>query len=405
MELRLDDSLSGRRVPVRPRAGPAVRLYVCGPTVYDHAHVGHGSTYLYFDVVRRVLEAEGTPVRHVMNVTDVEDKIDDRAAALGTSPRALARREERDFFRNLEALGVRLPEARPRASEYVPAMIAVGRALERTGRVRRTGDEWYYEPPDRPAGANFLSGADLAARAVPEPRHPYRPDRGDGRSFMIWKRQEPPRPSWKSPWGRGVPGWHLECFAMAERLLGVPVDLHGGARDLMYPHHYAENEVALELEGRPFSHVYLHCGFVLEGGAKMSKSVGNLVPLRTALAAVGPSALRWYLLDRPYPDRLAWDPRKLARAEREYESIRRTLASWIAPGRGGRGSAAAARAVAEHVRHELLGGLRTDRAFDRLRAFVREIERDPTGRVAPGERTRARAALRSIEDRTGLALV
>ena len=139
-------------------------------------------------------------------------------------------------------------------------------------------------------------------------------------------------------------------------------------------------------------------GSSCEGGAKMSKSVGNLVPLRTALAAVGPSALRWYLLDRPYPDRLAWDPRKLARAEREYESIRRTLASWISPGRGGRGSSAAARAVAEHVRHELLGGLRTDRAFDRLRAFVREIERDrPAG--SPPERGPERAP-RSDRSRT-----
>ncbi|MFY9717354.1 MAG: class I tRNA ligase family protein, partial [Thermoplasmata archaeon] len=320
MELRLDDSLSGRRRPVRRGDGPAVRLYVCGPTVYDAAHVGHARTYLYFDVVRRFLEAEGLPVRHVMNITDVEDKIDERAAALGSSPRALARREERAFLGYLDALSIRPPDAYPRASEYVPAMVAVGRALERTGRVHRTGDEWFYEPPTRPPGTNFLSGADLAAHAVAEPSHPFRSDRGDGRSFMIWKRQEPPRPSWKSPWGRGVPGWHLECFAMAERLLGVPVDLHGGARDLVYPHHYAENEVALELEGRPFSDVYLHCGFVLQHGSKMSKSIGNLVPLRTALAAVGPGALRWYLLDRPPADRLEWDARELTRAATEYDS-------------------------------------------------------------------------------------
>jgi cysteinyl-tRNA synthetase len=405
MELRLDDSLSGRRKPVRPLGDDTVRLYVCGPTVYDAAHVGHARTYLYFDVVRRFLEAEGATVRHVMNVTDVEDKIDRRAAALGTTPRALARREERSFFRDLEALGVRPPDARPRASEFVPAMVAVGHALERTGRVHRSGDEWYYEPPERAPGENFLAGSDLAAHAVAEPGVPFRSDAGVGRSFMIWKRQEPPLPSWKSPWGPGVPGWHLECFAMAERLLGVPVDLHGGARDLVYPHHYAENEVALELEGRPFSHVYMHTGFVLQGGTKMSKSVGNLVALRTALAAVGPGALRWFLLDRPYAGRLEWDVRELRRAEAEYDAVRATLARWVAPGAGGRGSARRAEAVAERVRRDLAGGLRTERALARIRGLAREIDRDPSGKVGRGERTAARAALRSIEDRMGLPLV
>jgi len=405
MELRLDDSLTGRRAAVRPDDGRAVRLYVCGPTVYDAAHVGHARTYLYFDVVRRFLEAEGRPVRHVMNITDVEDKIDDRAGALGTTPRALARREELAFLRNFDQLGIRRPDATPRASDYVPAMVAVGRALERTGRVRRTGDEWYYEPPERPAGANFLSGADLASHAVDEPDHPFRPERGDGRSFMIWKRQGPPRPSWKSPWGRGVPGWHLECFAMAERLLGVPVDLHGGARDLVYPHHYAENEVALELEGRPFSHVYLHCGFVLQDGAKMSKSVGNLVALRTALAAVGPSALRWYLLDRPPAARLDWDARDLHRASAEHEGIRRAVARWASPGGDGRGTARRAADLAEGVRRDLAGGLRTDRAFDRIRAFARAIDREPTGKVARGEWPAARRALRTVEARTGISFL
>lgn len=405
MELRLDDSLSRRRLPVRARTEPTLRLYVCGPTVYDAAHVGHARTYLYFDVVRRTLEAEGTRVHHVMNVTDVEDKIDQRAAALGTTPRALARREERAFFGQLGALGIRLPHDRPRASDYVPAMIAVGRALERTGRVRRTGDEWYYEPPARAPGENFLSGRELAAHAVDEPGHPFEGPQGDGRSFLVWKRQDPPRPSWKSPWGVGVPGWHLECFAMAERLLGIPVDLHGGGRDLVYPHHYAENEVALELEGRPFSHVYLHCGFVLQDGAKMGKSTGNLVPLRTALASVGPGALRWYLLDRPCTQRLDWDGRELARAAEEYRQVRAAVRRWAAAGGSGRGSARTATALAERVRQELLRGLGTDRAIGRLRAFAAAISREPSGRIARGERREARAALRTIEARTGIPLL
>jgi len=404
MELRLDDSLSGRRRPVRSLDGASVRMYVCGPTVYDAAHVGHARTYLHFDVARRFLEAEGRPVHHVMNLTDVEDKIDARAKRLGLSPRSLARREERAFFRDLEALGVRLPEARPRASDYVPAMVAVARALERTGRVRRTGDEWFYEPPLRRAGENFLSGEELADRAVPEPGHPFRNFRGDGRSFQVWKRQEPPRPSWRSPWGPGVPGWHLECFVMAERLLGVPVDLHGGGRDLIYPHHYAANEVALELEGRPFSELYLHLGFVLQDGAKMSKSTGNLVPLRSALAEVGAGALRWYLLDRACADRLEWRSSDLARAAAELAEVRRTIAGWLRASPTGRGTARPAVALAEGVRRALAAGLRTDRAFDRIRSFARVLAREPSGHVAPAHRREAREAVRAVEDRTGLDL-
>lgn len=405
MELRLEDSLTGRWRPVRASDGESVRLYVCGPTVYAPAHVGHARTYLYFDVARRFLETEGYRVRHVMNFTDVEDKIEQRASALGVPWPALARREEHAFLRDLVHLGVRLPEIRPRASEFVPAIVAVGRALERTGRVRRTGDEWYYEPPPRREGENFLSGAELAAHAVPEPGHPFSVGTGSGRSFLIWKRQSPPRPSWPSPWGPGVPGWHLECFAMADRLLGVPVDLHGGGRDLVFPHHFAENETALELEGRRFSQLYLHTGFVLQRGAKMSKSAGNLVSIQSALRDLGPGALRWYLLGRSYRERLEWERRAAVRAADEYREVRRAVRHWLAPGSGGRGRASAARELAESVRTHISGGLRVDRAIGDLCRFGVAINREPSGRVARGERLAARAALRSIEERTGIPLL
>ena len=287
MQLRLVDSLSGRRKGVRAARGRTIGLYVCGPTVYDAAHVGHARTYLFFDVARRVLEAEGYRVRHVMNVTDLEDKIDQRAASLGISSRALARAEERSFFRDLTAFGNLPPTFHPRASEFVPDMIRLARSLERTGRVRRAGGEWRYEAPDRPDGANFAGGADLARHAVEEPGHPFGRSSDWERSFVVWKQLAPPLPSWPSPWGRGAPGWHLQCFAMASHLVGVPVDLHGGGRDLVYPHHFAENEIALALRGAPFSPVFLHTGLVLQNGSKMSKSTGNLVPLRDALARIG----------------------------------------------------------------------------------------------------------------------
>ncbi|MGI0155650.1 MAG: class I tRNA ligase family protein, partial [Thermoplasmata archaeon] len=322
MDLVLRDTLSGDARPVRRRPGRPLALYVCGPTVYDVAHVGHARTYLFFDVARRFLEAEGVPVHHVMNVTDFEDKLDARAARLGIPWRTLARREERGFFRDLAALGVLPPHERLRATAYIPAMVRVARRLERTGRVRREGDEWIYTPPRRREGANFPTDRQLARHAVVEPGHPFPQRQEAAGEFMVWRLQAPPKPSWPSPWGPGIPGWHLECYALADRFLRVPVDLHGGGTDLIFPHHYAENEVGLSLRRTLFSRVFLHTAFVLIDGGKMSKSVGNLVPLRTALEEVGPGALRWYLLSTASRRSLKWDPAALRIAVEEFSFVR-----------------------------------------------------------------------------------
>jgi cysteinyl-tRNA synthetase len=405
MDLELPDTLSGRTMAVRPaRPGP-IALYVCGPTVYDGAHVGHARTYLHFDLARRFLEAEGRPVRHVMNITDVEDKIDRRAAALRTTWRTLARRVERGFLADLAALGIETPSTVPRASDYVPEMIAVARTLARTGRVRRTEDGWVYDPPNRPQGTNFLTTEELARHAVLEGGRALGSGSDGGRTFLLWKPQARPLPSWPSPWGRGVPGWHLECFAMARRLLRVPVDLHGGGPDLVYPHHYAENEIALTLAGTRFARTFLHTGFVLQDGAKMSKSTGRLVPLRSALASVGPGAVRWYVLSRPPLDRFEWDPRALLQAEEEYATLRARLSAWLAPGGSGRLGARAALDLEEGCRRDLAQGLRIDLALGRLRRFSEALGRDATGRVARGEGKRTATSLRRLAARTGLPLV
>ena len=403
MQLRLVDTLSGRAKAVRPHRGRTVGLYVCGPTVYDAAHVGHGRTYLFFDIARRVLEAEGYLVRHVMNVTDLEDKIDSRAALLGISSRTLARAEERSFFRDLGAFGNLPPKFRPRASEFVPDMIAIARALERTGRVRRSGGEWRYEAPDRADGENFPAGSDLARHAVQEPGHPFPKASDWERSFVVWKQLSRPLPSWPSPWGRGAPGWHLQCFAMSSRLLGVPVDLHGGGRDLVYPHHFAENEISLALRGAPFAPVFLHTGLVLQGGSKMSKSTGNLVPLREALAAYGAGELRWYLMGRPYRDRFPWSEAAARKAAEEFDLLRSALRGWLAGRNGGRIGGERVRALAQEVRRALADGLATDRVVAELRQFAAEVAAS-SGGVPKGERREVRAALRTVEQRLGLAL-
>jgi len=405
MDLLLRDTLSGRARPVQRRRGRPVTLYVCGPTFYDGAHVGHARTYLFFDLVRRHLEAEGIPVRHVMNVTNFEDKIDARAAELGLGWRSLALREEASFLRDLRDLHILTPHVRPRASAFVPQMTEVARRLARTGRVHRQGDEWLYSPPTRPAGANFLTGSELAVHAVEEPDHPFPLNDSSAGEFMVWKLQDRPRPSWPGPWGRGTPGWHLECYAMAHELLGLPVDVHGGGTDLIFPHHYAENEVALALNRRPFARIFVHPGLVLWEGSKMSKSKGNLVPLRSAIEEVGPDALRWFLLGRPLTDRFHWTETGLHRSASEWRRIRRTLRTWLGPGAGGRVGAVRAQEVASEVRRDLAADLATDRVFDHLRAWVSAIEGDPSGHVPRGERGAAMRAVREVERRTGLKIL
>ncbi len=405
MDFLLRDTLSGRAKPVRRPPGRPLGLYVCGPTVYDGAHVGHARTYLFFDLVRRHLEAEGVPVRHVMNVTNFEDKIDVRAAQLGVSWRSLAQREEAGFLRDLNALRILPPHYRPRASDYVRQMTEVARKLARTGRVRRQGDTWLYTPPERPREVNFATTADLASRAVREPGHPFPLGEGAAGEFMVWKLQDPPRPSWPGPWGAGTPGWHLECYAMANELLGLPVDVHGGGTDLIFPHHYAENEVALALRRKPFAHIFVHPGLVLWEGSKMSKSKGNLVSLRPTLAEFGPDALRWYLLGRALTERFHWSAEGLRRASSEWKRIRRTLQTWLHPGAGGRVGSMRAREVAAEVRMDLAADLATDRVFDHLRAWATAIEGDPSGHIPHGERRVAVAALRDIEGRTGLRIL
>jgi cysteinyl-tRNA synthetase len=402
MSLRIRDSLSGRTHRLRAVRGRPLTLYVCGPTVYDVAHVGHGRTYLYFDLVRRLLREDGVPVRHVMNITNVEDKITARAQALGIPWQELSRREEIRFCEDLAGLGILPAHVRPRASEYVGRMVAVAKRLERTGRVRKTDEGYLYSPDPSHADENFPVGPQLERHAVPEPGHPI--DAAVGAlDFLVWKPQDPPLPSFPSPWGPGVPGWHLECFTMADDLLGLPVDLHGGGMDLIFPHHYAENEVALELQHTPFATTLVHTAFVTEDGRKMSKSAGHLVPLRTALDTAGRDALRWYLMGPPYSVRLEWSLVGLEKARREFDRVAGTIRRSLGMS-GGTLRASRYETAATAVAVAMEDGLRSHDALGHVRALADDIERAATPTVARGEGPTARRAARSIERLLGLAL-
>jgi cysteinyl-tRNA synthetase len=377
-------------------------MYVCGPTVYAPAHVGHGRTYLYFDMVRRFFADEGVPVRHLMNITDVEDKIDQRARELRITPLALARREERRFFKDLGRLNVLPPTYAPRASDFVGSMVRYARRLERTGRVQPLGDGWFFRPRKRRGHTNFAVARDLDRHMVQESPEASGPSL-DPRDFLVWRRQDPPRLSFQSPWGPGVPGWHLECYAMAARYLGVPVDLQGGGQDLIFPHHFAQNEVALTLLGHPFARGFLHTGFVLRNGTKMSKSIGNLVDLADAVDEFGASAVRWYLLGAPRSTSIDWQPYGVARARRTLDEVMSTVRALLEPGVG-QVAATELEGLADSMKNAIGTDLGTDRAFQRLDGWSRRTAGRSQPHLRRGERPRARRAIARIERLTGLAL-
>jgi L-cysteine:1D-myo-inositol 2-amino-2-deoxy-alpha-D-glucopyranoside ligase len=299
--MRLYEEPTGRlrELKLRPRMG----IYVCGITPYDSAHLGHAFTYVQFDVLVRYLRHLGSEVVHVQNITDVDDDMLRVARERGVDYQALARREEAKFERDMAALGVVPPTHRPRATEYVPAIIEEVEALLASGRAyERRGNVYFRVASDPAYGA--LSGLDreeMLELAAERGGHPEDPIRDDPLDVVLWQLSEPGEPWWDSPWGRGRPGWHIECSTMARRLLGRPVDVHGGGTDLIFPHHESERAQAEALpNGRPFVRHWMHTGAVAQEGTKMSKSLGNLVFVEDLLGEYDGATIRGFLLRHHY---------------------------------------------------------------------------------------------------------
>ncbi|HEV2519604.1 MAG TPA: hypothetical protein VGX00_03150 [Thermoplasmata archaeon] len=402
MGLALREPGTGALRAVRGRPGRPVSIYVCGPTVYDDAHVGHARTYLVFDVARRQLEAQGRAVRHVMNITDFEDKVADRAVALGTRWDLLARRIERRFRADLDRLAILPAHRYPRASDHVPAMRTAVRALDRAHRLDPRDPLPVYRP-GRPGSRGASAPSEASRHMVAEAGRstPVGLDLGE---FSLWLPPHPGGPGWPSPWGAGTPGWHLECYVMARRYLGLPVDLHGGGRDLAFPHHYAESELAGALDHCPFSRQYLYVEFVTQNGVKMAKSTGNLVSVRSAIAQASAPALRWYLLSVPYERPLEWDPRGLAMAERTLRSVRASLRGILRTVAGGTLQLGALLRLRDAVARDLARNLGTERALARIARFAEQVDAAPRGSFPRGSRPAVEGALRDVEQRIGIRL-
>jgi cysteinyl-tRNA synthetase len=321
--LQLYNTLSGQIEPLIPADGRTLRMYACGPTVYDYGHIGNFRTFLQVDVLRRFLRLQGTEVRHVMNVTDVDDKIIRNASAAGLAIGDYTRRYEKAFFEDLDALQVERPEVIARATEHIPAMVSLVERLAAQDIAYRAEDgSWYFRIARFPeygklSKKDFAGIADGARIDVDE----YEKD--SARDFALWKAPKPGEHKWETALGPGRPGWHIECSAMAMEYLGDSFDLHAGGEDLMFPHH--ENEIAQSESAshQTFSRHWFHVRFLLVEGRKMSKSEGNFYTLRDLLLrGYKASAIRMLLISVPYGKQLNFTFEGLAAETVAVERLR-----------------------------------------------------------------------------------
>jgi cysteinyl-tRNA synthetase len=319
--IRLYDTLAREKVDFVPRDPDRVSMYVCGPTVYDAPHVGHGRMATTFDVIRRYLVWRGLDVRFVSNVTDVDDRIIQRAAERGTTETELAAQYEDVYFEQLDRVGVLRPDQTPHATQYIDGMVALIAELIDTGHAYVVDGQGVYFDVATFPGYGALPHRTLeqllesagARVEVDELKH-------SPMDFALWKAAKPGEPEWDSPWGPGRPGWHIECSAMSLDLLGEQFDLHGGGDDLVFPHH--ENERAqAEAAGHAFARHWLHTGMVQVGGEKMAKSLGNFTTLSDALDAHGPRAFRMAALQAHYRKAIELGDDDLERAAATVERL------------------------------------------------------------------------------------
>ena len=385
MPLRLFNTLTGQLDELVPMDGKALRMYVCGPTVYDYGHIGNFRTFLQIDVLRRFLKLTGTAVRHVMNITDVDDRIIHNAAAAGISIREYTARFEQAFFEDLESLRVDQPEVIARATEHIPHMVELVQKLAAAGAAYQTEDSsWYFRLASFPEYGKLskkdLSGMEDGARVDLDE---YEKD--SARDFALWKAAKPGETFWDTAIGRGRPGWHIECSAMAMEYLGDSFDLHAGGEDLMFPHH--ENEIAQSesVTHKCFARHWMHVRFLLVDGRKMAKSEGNFFTLRDLLLkGYKASAIRMALVSVPYRHQLSFTFDGLIEATNAIERLR-TFHQRLANGNFAEGSNPALQAAAEKAQTDYLAALSNDLNTAEARAPIFDMIRAANTSIDQGQ--------------------
>jgi cysteinyl-tRNA synthetase len=323
--LKIHNSLTGEKQEFKPLRPHEVRMYVCGMTNYDYIHVGHARMLTMFDLVQRYLRSSGYKVTYVRNITDIDDKIIERAAANGENWADLAQRFTVAMHEDCATLGLQKPDLEPRATEFIGPIIAMIQTLIDKGfaYAADNGDVMYSVrkfPDYGRLSGKIIDDLRVGSRVqVDDSKH-------DPHDFVMWKHAKPGEPSWDSPWGDGRPGWHIECSAMSTSLLGSYFDLHGGGEDLKFPHH--ENEIAQSCAAcdAPFVHIWMHNGFVRVNEEKMSKSLGNFFTVREVLKTLrDPEVLRFFLLSSHYRGPINYSAAQLAQADETLLGLYRAL--------------------------------------------------------------------------------
>lgn len=300
-----------------------VRMYVCGPTVYDTCHIGHARCYCAFDVIRRYLEYSGYDVKYVENFTDVDDKIINKSIETGRDPFEIAEQYIAEYYRDMDRLNVKRATVYPRATEHITDMINFVKTLVEKGFAYAVEGDVYFSV-EKSEGYGKLSGVNVeqmkaGARIAVDER------KRDPLDFALWKRAKAGEPKWESPWGEGRPGWHIECSTMSQKHLGETLDIHGGGQDLIFPHH--ENEIAQSeaYTGETFVRYWLHNGFVTIKEEKMSKSLGNIVSVDELLQKYSPETLRYFLVSSHYRKPIDFSERNIEEAGKAVERLLNTM--------------------------------------------------------------------------------
>ncbi|MEO2083001.1 MAG: cysteine--tRNA ligase [Desulfurobacteriaceae bacterium] len=321
--IRVTDTLTEKKLEFKPLEDRVVKMYVCGPTVYDHAHVGHARSAVVFDVIRRWLEYRGYRVIYVRNYTDIDDKIIKRAKEEGIPWYEVAEKYIASYEEDMKALNVKEPTYKPRVTEHIREIIEMIDGLIEKGYAYEAEGNVYFSVE------KFPEYGKLSKRKLEELRAGARVEPGEGKrnplDFALWKRSKEGEPGWESPWGIGRPGWHIECSAMSMKYLGETMDIHGGGLDLIFPHH--ENEIAQSeaYTGKTFARYWIHNGFVMVNKEKMSKSLGNFFTIKEILEEFSPDVLRLFLLSTRYRSPIDFSFERLKEAERGLSRLRNFL--------------------------------------------------------------------------------
>lgn len=410
MTLRLFNTLSGQLDELTPSDGEELRMYACGPTVYDYGHIGNFRTFLQIDVLRRFLKLNGMRLKHVMNITDVDDKIIRNAAAAGVPIGEYTPKFEQAFLDDLDSLQIEQPEVMARATEHIPEMVELVARLEAAGAAYQTGDgtgdgtgngSWYFRlkafPEYGKLSKKDLEGITDGARVDVDE---YEKD--SARDFALWKAVKPGETSWETKIGRGRPGWHLECSAMSMKYLGDSFDLHAGGEDLMFPHH--ENEIAQSesVTHKPLARHWMHVRFLLVDGRKMSKSEGNFYTLRDLLLkGYKASAIRLALISVPYRHQLNFTFEGLTEATNAIDRLR-TFVDRLKKASLAGGASDSLQGAAEKAEAEYFAALENDLNTAEARAPIFDLVRTvnsalDAGTVLEGDRRRVLQALEKFD--------